>query len=362
MKLGFMVGYSGAKMGGAIAQMKDADKMGFATHNGLPIGKVQEAERLGYDSVWTAEAWGSDAVTPLAWIGAHTSKIKLGTSIMQIPGRSPANTAMTAMTLDELSGGRFMLGLGTSGPQVVEGWHGQPFDKTLTWVREYVTIVRKIIERKEPLVFHGEKYRIPYDGPGSTGQGKPLKSILHGNPNIPIYVGALAQKAQAQAGELCDGLLLTTFNPYDSRYVEKNLTEGFAKSAKPRGWENFDIAVTVSVVIDDDLERARVPLKQQLGFYIGGMGSKKQNFYKDFLARSGFEGECEKIQDLWFAGDREGAIRGVTDEMVDAIYLVGSRDRIKDRFQAWKSSKVGTFIVGSMDLDVIRFVAELNAA
>jgi len=359
MKLGFMVGYSGATMGGAIAQMKDADKMGFADHNGLPIGKVQEAERLGYDSVWTAEAWGSDAVSPLAWLGAHTSKIKLGTGIMQIPGRSPANTAMTAMTLDALSGGRFLLGLGLSGPQVVEGWHGQPYDKTLTWSREYVQIVRKIIERKEPLTFQGEKYRIPYDGPGSTGQGKPLKSILHGNPKIPIYVGALAPKAQAQAGELCDGLLLTTYNPDDDRFLSQNVENGFAKSG--RTWDAFDLVVTVSVVIDDDLDRARIPLKQQLGFYIGGMGSRKQNFYKDFLSRSGFEAECQKIQDLWLGGDKAGAIGAVTDELVDAIYLVGSRDRIKDRFQRFKSSHTGTFVVGSMDLDVIRFVAELNA-
>jgi F420-dependent oxidoreductase-like protein len=361
MKLGFMVGYSGAKMGGAIAQMKDADKMGFADHNGLPVSKVQEAERLGYDSVWTAEAWGSDAVTPLAWIGAQTTKIKLGTGIMQIPGRSPANTAMTALTLDELSGGRFLRGLGLSGPQVVEGWHGLPYSKTLTWTREYIQIVRKIIERKEALSFEGQKYRIPYDGEGSTGQGKPLKSILHGNPKLPIYVAALAPKAQAQAGELGDGLLLTTFNPDHCSYVVGNLEEGFAKSATPKSFDTFDIAVTVSVVIDDDLERARVPLKQQLGFYIGGMGSRKQNFYKDFLARSGFEAECQLVQDKWFEGDRNGAIAAVSDEMIDAIYLIGSRDRIRDRFQRWKESKIGTFILGSMDLDVMRFVAELHA-
>lgn len=361
MKLGFVVGYSGAKMGGPIAQMDAADKVGF-DHHGLPIGKVQEAERLGYDSVWTAEAWGSDAVSPLAWIGAHTEKIRLGTGIMQIPGRSPANTAMTAMTMDALSGGRFNLGLGTSGPQVVEGWHGQPFDKPLTWVREYVQIVRKIIERKEPLVHQGEKYRIPYDGPGSTGQGKPLKSILHGNPEIPIYVGALAPKAQEQAGELCDGLLLTTFNPDSPGYVESNVKRGFEKSERHKDFSTFDVAVTVMVVISDDLEAARIPMKQQLGFYIGGMGSRKKNFYKDFLSKSGFEAECQKIQDLWFAGDRQGAIMAVTDEMIDAVYLVGSKDRIRDRFEAWKESCIGTFIVGSMDMDVIRFMAEINAS
>lgn len=360
MKLGFMVGYSGAQLGGAIAHMKDTEMVGMNDNNGLPVSKVQEAERLGYDSVWTAEAWGSDAVSPLAWIGAQTSKIKLGTSIMQIPGRSPANTAMTAMTMDALSGGRFLLGLGTSGPQVVEGWHGQPFDKTLTWVREYVTIVRKIIEREGPLEFDGVKYQIPYKGPGSTGQGKPLKSILHGNPKIPIYVGALAQKAQEQAGELCDGLLLTSFNPDSPDYVLNNLRAGFAKTPG-KGFDGFDIATTCVVVISDDLDKARLPMKQQLGFYIGGMGSKTKNFYKDFFSQSGFEGECEVIQNLWFAGKRQEAIMAVTDEMVDAVYLVGSKDRIRDRFQRWRESAIGTFILGSMDLDVMRFMAELNA-
>lgn len=359
MRLGLMIGYSGRSMGSSIAQMTDTERLGFEDNNGLPIAKVQEAERLGYDSVWTAEAWGSDAVSPLAWIGAHTKKIKLGTSIMQMPGRSPANTAMTAMTMDELSGGRFMLGLGTSGPQVVEGWHGQPYGKALTWVREYVTIVRKIIEREAPLEFQGERYQIPYNGPGSTGQGKALKSILHGRPDIPIYTGALAPKAQELAGELCDGLLLTTFNPYKPDYVIDNLKRGFEKRNDGRDFKNFDIAVTVPVVIADDLEVAMAPLKQQLGFYIGGMGSRKQNFYKNFLAASGFEAECDAIQDLWFEGDRQGAIAAVPDEMVDQVYLVGSKDRIRDRLQIWKESQIGTLILGSLDIETMRVLAEL---
>ena len=346
-------------MGGSIAQMTDTERLGFDDNNGLPISKVQEAERLGYDSVWTAEAWGSDAVSPLAWIGAHTSRIKLGTSIMQMPGRSPANTAMTAMTMDELSGGRFMLGLGTSGPQVVEGWHGQPYSKALTWVREYVTIVRKIIEREAPLEFQGERYQIPYTGPGSTGQGKALKSILHGRPDIPIYTGALAPKAQALAGELCDGLLLTAYITYAPDYVLRNLQEGFDRRGDGRNFETFDVAVTVPVVIADDLQAAIAPMKQQLGFYIGGMGSRKQNFYKNFLAQSGFEAECDKIQDLWFEGDRQGAIAAVPDEMVDQLYLVGPRDRVRDRLQIWKESKVGTLILGSMDVGTMRALAEM---
>lgn len=362
MRLGLMIGYSGRSMGSSIAQMTDTEKLGFNDNNGLPIAKVQEAEALGYDSVWTAEAWGSDAVSPLAWIGAHTKKIRLGTSIMQMPGRSPANTAMTAMTMDELSGGRFMLGLGTSGPQVVEGWHGQPYGKALTWVREYVTIVRAAIKREGPLEFQGERYQIPYNGPGSTGQGKPLKSILHGRPDIPIYTGALAPKAQELAGEICDGLLLTCFNPYNPTYVLENLKRGFAKRTSAVDFTNFDIAVTVPVVVSDDLDEAMAPMKQQLGFYIGGMGSKKQNFYKDFLSASGFEADCETIQDLWFAGDRKGAVEAVPDAMVDALYLVGSRDRIRDRLQVWKESDVGTLILGSHDIDTIRLLAELMDA
>ncbi len=359
MRLGLMIGYSGRKMGASIAQMTEDEKMGFADNNGLPIAKVQEAERLGYDSVWTAEAWGSDAVSPLAWIGANTTKIKLGTSIMQMPGRSPANTAMTAMTMDELSGGRFLLGLGTSGPQVVEGWHGQPYNKALTWVREYVTIVRKIIEREAPLEFEGERYQIPYRGQGSTGQGKALKSILHGRPDIPIYVGALAPKSQAQAAELCDGLLLTCFNPYDTHYVMDNLASGFAKRQDGKGADEFDIAVTVPVVIADDVQAAMIPLKQQLGFYIGGMGSRKKNFYKDFLSRSGFEEDCQKIQDLWFDGKRPEAIAAVPDKMVDQLYLVGPKERIRERLQVWKESPVGTLILGSLDVKTMRIVAEL---
>lgn len=363
MKLGLMIGYSGRKMGGAIAQMKENEsgKLGFSNNNGLPIEKVQEAERLGYDSVWTAEAWGSDAVSPLAWIGAHTERIRLGTSIMQIPGRTPANTAMTAMTMDELSGGRFILGLGTSGPQVVEGWHGLPYSKPLTWVREYVTIVRSIFKREGPLEFEGQKYQIPYRGEGSTGQGKPLKSILHGNPDIPIYTGALAPKAQALAGELCDGVLLTCFNPYDPHYVEENLKRGFARRDDGRDFSSFDIAPTVPVVVSDDIQKAMIPLKQQLGFYIGGMGSRKKNFYKDFLSASGFEAECQQIQDLWFEGQREQAIMAVPDKMVDSLYLVGSKERIRDRLAVWKESNVGTFILGSHDIETIRLMAELMA-
>src|SRR4051812_40759645 len=207
MKLGLMTGYSGAQVS-------------------IDIDMVREAEKLGYDSVWTAEAWGSDAVSPLAWIGAQTSKIKLGTGIMQLPGRSPSNTAMTSMTLDALSGGRFILGLGTSGPQVVEGWHGHRFHKPLTWMREYVTIVRKIFEREEALKFAGEHYRIPYDGADASGLGKPLKSILHGRKDLPIYTGSMAPKGQELSAELADGCLLTCMDPEKPEVIVANLEKG----------------------------------------------------------------------------------------------------------------------------------------
>jgi F420-dependent oxidoreductase-like protein len=266
---------------------------------------------------------------------------------------------MTAMTMDALSGGRFVLGLGTSGPQVVEGWHGQPFEKPLTWMREYITIIRKILERKEPLEFDGQKYQIPYRGPGATGLGKPLKSILHGRTQIPIYTGAMAPLGQQLAGELADGVLLTCMNPERPEVIVDQIKAGMAKSATPRRIEDFDVAPTVAVVISDDLDAARFPLKIQLALYIGGMGARDKNFYNEYLRRAGFEEEAIRIQDLYLSGRRSEAIAAVTDELVDTLYLVGPRERIRDRFQVWKEAGVGTFIVGSPDIEVIRFMAEL---
>ena len=338
MRLGLMVGYSGAQVA-------------------IDMNLVKEAESLGYDSVWTAEAWGSDAVSPLAWIGAQTTKIKLGTGIMQLPGRSPANTAMTAMTLDALSGGRFILGLGTSGPQVVEGWHGVPFDKPLTWMREYVQIVRAILARERPLEFSGQRYQIPYRGPGATGLGKPLKSILHGRRDIPIYVGSMAPKAQTQTAEMADGVLLTCMHPERFDVIEPNLTAGFKKSGKT--FDTFDVAPTVAVIIGDDLDACRGPLKFSLALYIGGMGAKDKNFYKEYIERCGYEAEAKKIQELYLAGKKGEAIAAVPDALVDALHLVGPKERIRDRFAAWKASKVGTLIIGTQQPEAVRLMAEL---
>jgi F420-dependent oxidoreductase-like protein len=338
MRLGLMVGYSGAQVS-------------------IDIGMIQEAERLGYDSVWSAEAWGSDAVTPLAWVAAQTTKIKLGTGIMQLPGRSPANTAMTAMTLDALSGGRFILGLGTSGPQVVEGWHGVPFDKPLTWMREYVHIVRTIFAREKPLEFSGQRYQIPYRGPGATGLGKPLKSILHGRKDIPIYLGAMAPKSQAQTAEIAEGLLMTCMHPERYDVLKPHLEEGFAKSGKTIA--SFDLAPTVACIIGDDLDACRGPLKMSLALYIGGMGARDKNFYKEYIERIGFAAEAKKIQDLYLDGKKGEAVAAVPDALVDALHLVGPPERIRDRFAAWKASPVGTLIVGAMQPEAIRLMAEL---
>ncbi len=342
MRLGLITGYSGS-------------------HINLDIDLIKEAESLGFDSVWTAEAYGSDAVSPLAWIGAQTTKIKLGTAIMQLPGRSPANTAMTAMTLDQLSGGRFILGLGTSGPQVVEGWHGVPFSKPLSWLREYIEIVRKIFAREAPLEHDGERYQIPYHGPGSAGLGKPLKSIIHGRKDIPIYTGSMAPKSQAMAAEMVDGLLLTCMSPERFDVIEKNLDEGFAKTGGKKSLDNFDIAPAVAVIVGDDLEACRLPLKMSLALYIGGMGAKSKNFYNEYVQRIGFEEAAHKIQDLYLAGKKNEAIAAVPDALVDTFNLVGPPERIKERFQAWKASKVGTMMVGTAQREALRLMAELNS-
>ena len=262
MKLGLSIGYAGPQLNTTVQDLVDMKKIG-------------EVERLGYDSIWTAESWGNDAVTPLAWVGSQTSRIKLGTGIMQLPGRSPANAAMTAMTMDTLSNGRFIMGLGTSGPQVVEGWHGVPFNKTLTWLREYVTIVKQIFAREKPLEFDGVRYQIPYRGEGSSGQGKPLRSMIRSRADIPVYTGSMAPKSQALSAEIADGCLLTCMHPERPDVLMKNFDEGFEKAGNGKGLETFDIAPTVVVIIGDP-EHVMLPCKMQLALYIGGMGSNKR--------------------------------------------------------------------------------------
>ena len=314
---------------------------------------AQEAERLGYDSVWTAEAWGSDAFTPLAWIGAHTSRIRLGTAIVQISARTPASTAMHALTLDHLSRGRMILGLGVSGPQVVEGWYGQPFAKPISRTREYVDIVRQVLRREKPVTSAGPHYPLPYHGEGAWQLGKPLRSITHPlRADLPIYLGAEGPKNIAMATELCDGWLPLYYSPYRPEVYAESL-----RGAKP----GFEIACPVTVNVNDDLATALLPVKYMLAFYIGGMGAKKQNFHANLVRRMGYGDAVDAIQELFLAGRRDEAAAAVPDEFADEISLVGPKERIRERLQVWKRSAVTTLLAGTGDVDVLRVLAEAAA-
>jgi len=315
------------------------------------IETTQEAERLGFDSVWTAEAWGSDAFSPLAYLAGHTSTIKLGTSVVQISGRTPAATAMHALTIDHLSNGRLILGLGASGPQVVEGWYGQPYRKPLARTREYVEIIRRVLAREEPLEFDGEFYQHPYHGPGSMGLGKPLKSITHPlRREIPIYLGAEGPKNVTMTAEIADGWIPLYYSPFRQEVYADQL-----KDAKP----GFEIPAIANIHITDDVEAALLPVKMMLGFYIGGMGAKGKNFHTDLMARMGYEEAAFKIQELFFEGRRDEAIAMVPTEFADEISLVGPPARIKDRLQAWKESPVTTLTMYGSSKDQMRQIAEL---
>ena len=323
--------------------------MGYAPPGMNPLELLElarEAEQLGYDSAWTAEAWGVDAITPLAWLGAQTERIKLGTAIMQIPGRSPANAAMTAVTLDLLSGGRFLMGLGTSGPQVVEGWHGQEWGKPVAKTREYVEIVRAIV-RRERLEHHGEHYDIPVQG--GTGLGKPLKLLARPlRSEIPIYLAAIGPKAVEQTFEIADGWLPIFWSPEKARAV----------FPLDRAREGFEIAPSVPALLTDDVESGRNMLKEYYSFYIGGMGARGKNFYNDLFTRYGYEAEAREIQDLFLEGHQREAAGKVPDAFVDEVALVGSVERIRDRLAAWRESGVTTLLVSTRDSATLRAVAE----
>ena len=333
MKLGLQLGYWGAGP------------------NPKTVEIAQEAEKLGYDALFTAEAWGSDVFTPLAWIGAHTERIRLGTGIAQISARAPTATAMAAMTLDHLSGGRMILGLGVSGPQVVEGWYGRPFGKPLARTREYVDIIRQVLARQEPVTNDGEHYPLPYTDEGAWGLGKPLKSIVHPlREDLPIFLGAEGPKNVAMTAEIADGWLPLYYSPYRQEVYADQIAH-----TKP----GFEIMQSVPVVISDDVEEALLPLKQNLALYIGGMGSKSQNFHNALVKRMGFEEAAEKIQDLFLAGKKDAATAAVPSELADEISLVGSVDRIKDRLQAWEDSPVTSLLVSTRSMGQLRTFAEL---
>ena len=338
IRFGLNVGYSGAQLS-------------------VDMDLVREAERLGFHSVWTAEAYGSDAVTPLAWIGGQTSRIRLGSAIMQMAARTPAVTASTATSLDQLSGGRFLLGLGVSGPQVVEGWHGQPFGKPLTRTREYVEIVRAIWARERPLEHQGEHYQIPYRGPGATGLGKPLRSILHGR-QIPIYIAATRPKSVAQAAEIADGWLAVWYSPYRTGFYRDALESGFRRAGGGKSLASFDVAPAVTVIQGDDVQACLDFVKPMLALYIGGMGARGKNFYNELACRYGFEAAAKKVQDLYLDGKKAEATAAVPNELADEVSLVGPPARIRDRLAAWREAGVTTLICGTRQAEAMRTLVE----
>ncbi len=331
MKLGMGVGPLGAPGGGRIVEL------------------AKEAEKLGYHTVWVPEIYGADCFTPLAWVGAHTERIQLGTSIMQISARTPASAAMHAVTLDYLSNGRLVLGIGVSGPQVVEGWYGQPYPKPLARTREWIQIFRKVVAREEPVAFDGEHYQLPLQG--GMGLGKALKLIQHpARPHIPVYLGAEGPKNVKLSAELFDGWIPMFLSPYRMMDVYKD-------AMAIRG-PDFEIAAAVPVIVDDDVDRALLQVKQQVGFYVGGMGAKDFNVHKDHVSRFGFADAADQIQALFLSGRRDEAIAAVPDELADEISLVGPKARILDRLEAWKESPVTQITVGSADPATLQFMAE----
>jgi len=342
MRLGLSIGY-----------------WGLGLSNEDQLGLVQEAEALGYDSVWTAEAYGSDAVTVLAWLAGQTSKIKLGSGIMQMPGRSPAMTAMTAATLDVISNGRMLLGIGSSGPQVAEGWHGERFAHQLARTRDYVAIVRKALAR-ERLVYEGEQYTLPLpDGPG-----KALHLMISPvQERIPIYLAATGPKNTALCGEIADGWLPTFFSPEHVDESRALLEEGAARAGKTL--DDFDIAPHVMVSVDDDLDRARDAMRPVLALYVGGMGSRKQNFYNALVRRYGFEQAADEVQDLYLGGKKEEAMTALPAELIDMVSLCGPRERIAERLELYRAAGVGTLVASAASytpedrVKTLRTLAEL---
>jgi F420-dependent oxidoreductase-like protein len=337
--------------------------VGFGPKVNIDLDRIRHAESLGFDSAWTAEAYGNDAVSTATWVLANTTRIKVGTAIMQMPARTPAMAAMTAMTLDQLSGGRFILGLGASGPQVVEGWHGVAYGPPLARTREYIQIIRQILAREKPLEFHGTVYDVPAAGAGTTGLGKPLKSILHGNPRLPIYVASISPAGLRCAAEVADGVFPMMMDPenFDRAYLPY-LADGFAKAGGGKGLASFAVVPGVTVLISDDVEKARMGVKGGMALYIGGMGARDKNFYNDLAKRLGYEEAAVRIQNLFLDGKRAEAAAAVPDALVDAVHLVGSKDHIRARLAVWKEAGkkgwVHTMQIATPQREALELLAE----
>jgi len=348
MKLGITVGYSGRTID-------------------LPIEAIQEAEAIGCDSVWTAEAYGSDALTPLAWIGAHTKKIKLATGIAQLSARTPTAAAMAASTLDQLSGGRMILGLGASGPQVVEGWYGMPYGKPLGRMREYVKIVREAFARENPVAHEGEHFQLPFRGEGSVGLGKPLRSILHGRADIPIVIGAEGPKNIEQTAEIADGWLAMLLSPrHFERVYGRALEAGFAKAGGGKSTAKFAIYVMQPVVPGNDVGACRDEVRPFLALYVGGMGAKGKNFHKNAIDRYGFQEVTDRIQDLYLSGKKDEAAALLPAELIDQLALLGPKEHMRDQLAEWKAIGADFTLLVSFDakhaerqLGTIRTLSEL---
>jgi len=340
MKLGLSIGYSRA-------------------HLDIPVKLIQRAEELGYDSVWTAEAYGSDAVTPLAFIAALTKRIKLGTGIMQLAARTPANAAMSAATVDAMAGGgRFIAGLGVSGPQIVEGWYGEPWGKPYYRMKDYVAIMRKIFRRDGPVSHDGKEYSLPYTGPGAMGIGKPLKSILHMNPDIPIYLATGNESTVKLTAEIADGWLPMGFMPGAMDEYRPWLEEGFRRAGNGKTMKDFAITASVHVEVESDVKAALAKLKPEVALYVGGMGHKTKNFHNDIMVRRGFGDAAKRIQELYLAHRKDEAIAAVPDEWVDMKSLVGPPARIRERYRAWEDCGADTISVRSRQPEAIEVMAQ----
>jgi len=327
--------------------------------SGPPSGAVEairRADALGFEHIWTAEAYGSDALTPLAWWGASTKNVKLGTAIMQMSARTPAATAMACLTMDHLSGGRFIAGIGASGPQVVEGWYGQAYPRPLERTREFVAIMRQIFERKEPVAYEGKHYQLPF--PHGTGLGKPLKSTVHPlRADLPIYLAAEGPKNVALAAEICDGWLPLFFAPKDDAFYRTALQAGMDAAGRDK-WSDFEVAATVSMIPGDDVEACADKIRPMLALYVGGMGAKGKNFHFDVFVRMGYEAECDKIQELYLAGHKAEAIAAVPTEMCEAISLIGPPAKIKDELALWDESVVNTLLISGPP-SLVDFAADI---
>ena len=340
MKLGLSIGYSRANLD-------------------IPVKLVQRAEELGYDSVWTAEAYGSDAVTPLAYLAALTKRIKLGTGIMQLAARTPANAAMSAATVDAMAGGgRFIAGLGVSGPQIVEGWYGEPWGRPYYRMKDYVAIMRKIFRREGPVTHDGKEYALPYTGPGALGIGKPLKSILHMNPDIPIYLATGNESTVKLTAEIADGWLSMGFMPGAMDEYRPWLEEGFRRAGNGKSMKDFAITASVHVEVENDVKAALAKLKPEVALYVGGMGHKDKNFHNDIMVRRGFGDAAKRIQELYLAHRKDEAIAAVPDEWVDMKSLVGPAARIRERYRAWEDCGADTISVRSRQPEAIEVMAQ----